>query len=56
MKKTARQKAICKELKSLQALQDAYQGKSFLTRTPSKRQARLIREFWAIARREVTTA
>lgn len=54
MKQTARQKAIRRELQRLQARQDAIQGESFLLRTPSKRQSRLIREYWAIARREVT--
>lgn len=55
MKKTARQKAIAAEMQRLQAMQDAIQGESFLTRTPSKRQKRLLREYWAIARQGVNT-
>lgn len=57
MKLTARQKAIKAELDRLNLWNMAYYppARDYFyqcRKTPSKRENRLIREFWAIARRE----
>lgn len=60
MKLTTRQKAIKAELECLNRLQTAYYppARDYFyqcRKTPSKRENRLIREFWAIARKEART-
>lgn len=52
MKKTKRQVQIEVELILYRGMQLAAEGEAFTLRTPSKRQRRLLREFWAIERQK----